>query len=414
MKRFAFVLCAGAALMLARAASAQSTTLGVAGAPLDHLVCYRTLDDTKITAATDLIAELQPEFTQKGCKLLRPVEFCVPATKINVSPVPPNPNITGTPLKNDYICYLAKCKNPIPPPDKLVIDQFGARRHQNYRLSKVCVPAQKAPARCGFAGRQCSGACPLPTQLCKLQRVNGVRTCDCVTETDLCGGRPDSAGHCGGACPNPADVCLPTLVGTGDPTTTKLPLECRCRPRTDPICSRDVATGACGGGCPLATQKCMTDVATGLCQCIDDPPPPCQVTGTTATGPTCGGSCPAADQNCAFDPITGQCGCQPQGCSQDANGTCGGPCPSGMSCLLDSTGVCSCKDTPCGSTGTAGVACGGACPLASQTCAQDATGACNCLPVLPCQTDGNGTCGGTCPAPQICRNIAGTPDCRCQ
>ncbi len=412
MKQLAFALSLSAVILTARSAQAQPLT--VAGAPLDHLVCYKTLDKLTLKTTTDLIAQLQPEFTQKGCTLIRPVEFCVPATKINVSPVPTNPNIVGTPLKNDYVCYLARCKSQIPPPDKKVIDQFGSRLQQNYKISKVCVPAQKAPAGCGFFGKQCSGACPNNTDLCvKVPGAAGT-LCECRPKNKPCTGKPDTAGMCGGECLTAGDKCLPTLVGTGDPTLTALPVECTCRPPVDPLCSRDLATGACGGACPKATDKCQPDPATGRCDCQPDNPP-CQLITVAGTAPSCGGACPAVSQTCTHDAVTGKCSCSPPPqCAQDANGTCGGPCPPGMSCVLDSTGHCDCKDTPCGSNGLTPPACGGACPLPSQTCALDTTGACNCTPSLPCQPDAAGTCGGNCPAPMRCANIPGTTGCQCQ
>src|SRR5262249_38677450 len=113
MNRLVIALVVALAMSTARVVPAQ-TTLTVAGAPLDHLVCYKMRDKTRVNSSTDLITQLQPEFTQRGCIIVKPIEFCVPATKINVSPIPTNPNIVGTPLKNDYICYLAKCKNPLP------------------------------------------------------------------------------------------------------------------------------------------------------------------------------------------------------------------------------------------------------------------------------------------------------------
>ncbi|MBI3782309.1 MAG: hypothetical protein HY270_02795 [Deltaproteobacteria bacterium] len=424
MKCFKFTLSMTAIILTTQAAYAQSLT--VAGAPLDHLVCYRMQDKLTLQTSTDLIAQLQPDFTQKGCTLIKPIEFCVPATKINVSPIPPNPNIVGTPLKNDYICYLAKCANQIPPPDKKVIDQFGSRVQQNYHLSKVCVPAQKAPEGCPTGpivtgGPTCAGACPNRTDLCKIVKLGGVKTCSCVAVNKACGGKPDAAGMCGGDCTTPGDVCvLKQVIGT----TGTVSVKCACDHPKDPICSRDAATGACGGACPSATDKCVSDPLTGQCDC-QPASPPCQVTGANATGPTCGGVCPLPGQTCTLDATTTKCSCNPPaGCAQDpTTGACGGTCPSsGMSCTLDSTGKCSCQDTPCGSINTTTPpSCGGACPLAFQQCLLTATGACNCVPAnAPCQGNtATGMCGGTCGVDPngvqlICRNIPGTPGCSCQ
>src|SRR5579862_2667520 len=165
MKHLAFALATSAVILTAQTASAQSST--VPGATLDHMLCYTVTDALTLPQpnSTDLLAQLQPEFTQRGCKLVKAVEFCVPATKSNVNPVPPDPNIVGTPLQNDYICYLAKCPNQVPPPQKRVVDQFGVRLQQNYHVAKVCVPASKAPAGCPVGpivkgGPACRGACP--------------------------------------------------------------------------------------------------------------------------------------------------------------------------------------------------------------------------------------------------------------
>ena len=48
---------------------------------LDHLLCHRTRDPLKLKIAVDMIADIQPEFTAQGCVLVKPFEFCVPATK---------------------------------------------------------------------------------------------------------------------------------------------------------------------------------------------------------------------------------------------------------------------------------------------------------------------------------------------
>lgn len=423
MKHLAFALSVGAVILTAQAASAQPTTLTVAGAPLDHLVCYKTLDKLKLPQpnSTDLLAQLQPEFTQKGCTLLKAVEFCVPATKINVSPVPPDPNIFGTPLQNDYICYLAKCPNQVPPPDKKVIDQFGQRVQENYHLTKVCVPARKAPAGCPDGATivngapKCAGACRNNTDLCKTVAVGGVKTCKCIPKNQPCGGQPDAAGHCGGICPTDQDCVLTQVITNPNAATPKVAVKCDCRQPPDPICSRDAVTAACGGKCPKDTEKCVVNRLTGQCDC-ETPNLPCQATADASGAVMCNGECPVG-QTCDHDQTTGKCSCSPPAqCAQDLNGTCGGPCPPGQVCVLDSTGKCGCKDTPCGSNNTTvPPSCGGACPLSSQHCDQDTTGACNCLPNdLPCQSDGAGACGGNCPAPQVCRNIPGTANCQCQ
>lgn len=408
MKRLIFVLSVSAVILTAGIAAAQ------AGVPLDHLVCYKTMDPLKLPQpnTTDLLAQLQPEFSQKGCTLLKAIEFCVPATKLNVQPPPPDPNIVGQPLKNDYICYLAKCPNPVPPPDKQVIDQFGSRLEKNYRVAKVCVPAQKRPPGCGQVGSQCLGACPAG-QVCQQFKSGGIVTCDCAPKTTPCGGKPDAAGLCTGTCTDPTQQCVLAKITT---TTGQVQVVCTCQPPPQ-SCGRDPATGACGGTCTNATDQCITDPATGQCTC-EPAPTPCQSSVGADGAVTCGGVCPLPGQNCAVDTATGKCSCQPPaGCSQDPlTGACGGTCLNvGDVCALDSTGHCGCQPPPCGSTGNpAPNQCGGACPFPGQQCTPDATGACNCQPLTPCGPTGTNTCGGTCPVPGVCRIVPGTTNCACQ
>ena len=96
----------------------------VAGARLDHLVCYKALDRLQVTAAFDLFAELQPEFSAKGCTLVKVEDFCVPSTKLNVQPstAETRADIAGPPLYVDYIGYLVRCADQIAPRNKIVID----------------------------------------------------------------------------------------------------------------------------------------------------------------------------------------------------------------------------------------------------------------------------------------------------
>ena len=452
MKHLAFAFSLGAVILTAQTTSAQI------GVPLDHMVCYRMMDGLKLPQpnSTDLLAQLQPEFTQKGCRLIKAVEFCVPATKTNVQPFPPDPNIHGTPLKNDYICYLAQCKNQIPPPDKKVIDQFGLRLQQNYHLTKVCVPAQKGPLGCpvgpiAAGGPKCAGACPLPTQLCKTFSSGGHMTCDCVNQPKPCGGKPDAAGMCGGTCPapppgQPADQCVLTQVTNSDGTVS---VKCDCEPPNDPFCSRDAATGACGGKCKDPTLRCVNNAATGKCDC-QPYNPPCRATQTGTCGTTanpcitnadcpkgvactpgalvCGGGCPLPTQTCQQYPGQPVCECLPRlGCSQDlTTGQCSGICPTaGDVCVLDSNGKCGCGPQGCHSDNTTTPpTCGGPCPVTGQQCVMDAAGTCNCDPSVPCQNGAvAGSCGGTCQPivaadgttyQPVCRIHPGTTQCDCQ
>ncbi len=398
MKRFLFALAAsvlGGALY-SPAVQAQSGAL-------DHLICYKMLDKLLPKATADLLANLQPEFTQKGCVIGKPVQFCVPATKTNVNPSPANPNIVGQPLSDDYICYQAKCPNRIPPPSKLVIDQFGKRQQQRYIPTTICVPAKKTALECGLLGtsNMCGGTCQDPTMTCG---ADATGQCAC-TPKNTCDGRPDKAGTCGGTCPtNSKQRCLPSTT-----TANNSPV-CLCKDPPPPACGINAANGVCGGTCPNPSDKCAMD-SVGQCTC-QFLPAPCGMDPATKT---CGGACPGADQQCTVDGRTGTCICDPPvGCGQDPlTGTCSGACPiAGDTCLFLAGANCTCQHQPCGSD-AAGV-CGGACPLPGQQCGTDTTGACNCSPP-PCGGSVN-ACSGACPALTSCGIVAATPldYCGCQ
>ena len=448
MKPFVLALSMSAVMLTARSAPAMPV-FGGNPLPLDHLICYKMKDPLRPNAKLNLLlAQLQPEFNQQGCTLIKPIEFCVPATKLPVG-MPLDPNIVGAPLRNDYICYSAKCPT-VPPPSKNVIDQFGARTETGFQLTKVCVPAIKRPVGCptgspAKGGLACRAACPpkLETiggttervqQLCK--PVQGL--CQCVDPQPLpCGGKPDTAGQCGGFCPT-GESCRPGLTNP-NPSSARQVLSCVCQPPPPPLCGINTATGQCGGSCDDPTTQCVFDysvdppqchcaqptlgchvLSTGTCSttgtaCLTDADCPRGVTCTQGA-PVCGGECPP-QQSCDPDPATGRCSCRGAAntCSQDPlTGQCGGPCPTGQTCILDSTGKCNCQDAPCGSVsaddGTS--TCGGVCP-APLTCKADATGACNCQQPSsdPCATQ---PCNPPCSPPQTCSIIAGTTSCGCQ
>jgi hypothetical protein len=323
------------------------------------------------------------------------VEFCVPATKANVTPATAEVNdVVGQPLQNDFICYTVKCPNDIAPRPKLVTDQFGQRLEQKAKPAKICVPAKKTPLGCNLipGTNTCGGNCPDPTQTCGLD-TNGTG-CICSSKA-TCDGKPDKAGACGGACTNSNQRCLPDATGS-----------CSCQDPVKPLCGLNTATGQCGGNCPNAVDTCRMD-PTGKCTCSHTDKPPC---GKDADG-ACSGECPLAGQTCGLDP-TGICTCTPLApCRQNSlTGTCGGECPTGYTCgLVPGTNNCDCwQGTPCGwdANGT----CGGTCPVPGrQECKPDAVaGTCNCDPpscgsVSPI----TGSCtSGACPSPKICQVIA--------
>jgi hypothetical protein len=359
-----------------------------AGGRPDHLLCYKMTDTLAIAAAVDMIADLQPQFTQRGCRLVKPVEFCVPATKQNVQPPPAANDLFGQPLRDDYVCYLAKCpKAELAPANQILADQFGVRPASKLRATKVCVPATKFPLRCGASGsRACNGACP-PGEQCT-PAANG---CNC--QPAPCEGRPDKAGMCGGTCPDSA-ICRLTTTDAGR-------VACTCQRLPPPPCGKNPLSGSCGGDCTDPTLKCLPD-ANDNCGCRQAPD---QFCGPVA-GATCGGPCPNPSDKCVAstaDPNK-PCICEPGPCHQDTvTGTCTGTCDPasgpGATCHLDQNNQCTCGPPPCGVDPATGE-CGGPCPP-GQSCAPDAANQCTCTG--PCRFDTQNVCGGACPPSQVCK-----------
>jgi len=258
MRKLGVALAAGVTTLLVAGVSAQGQ--------LDHLLCYKMQDSFKVNPKSptivNMLADLQPEFTQNGCTVLKPVEFCVPASKsVTPSSANVNPNLVGQPLQNDYICYVAKCPKQVGPPAKLVTDQFGTHAQRKYQPVTVCVPAVKDPVGCALSttgitsAAMCGGACPDPTQTCQFDRKHKKCTCG---SPKTCGGKPNSAGLCGGPC-QAGQMCLPALQAGTKSTTS---LICECQPPPPPVCGVDPTTGTCGGTCPNPAVPSRPRVAT--------------------------------------------------------------------------------------------------------------------------------------------------------
>jgi hypothetical protein len=319
------VLAVSAALVLSGVPAAAQTTSGT----LDHLVCYAVTDPLDVDATVDLAAELQPEFGQAGCRIVKPTKFCVPATKRVLPPGAPGPNIVGEPLRGDYICYRVKCPGSTIP-NKLVADQFGRREVRNFKPFELCVPARKAARPCGLVrGRQCGGACP--------NDATGATTCryddatqSCTCGPQPCGGKPDKTGQCGGTCPDPAQVCRPGVDAAGDRA-------CLCKDPETPPCGLSTATGTCGGACPNPADACVVITTPNGLACTCQPPvPTCQQTTGAAQ---CGGPCPTG-LTCVLNTVVNACRCEPppQPCSPNPlTGQCGGECPANTVCRLVGT-----------------------------------------------------------------------------
>jgi len=364
----------------------------------DHLICYKMADKFVIAAAVDMIADLQPEFTQRDCRLLKPIEFCVPATKQNINNPPPGAlDLVGQPLRQDYICYLAKCAVGLVPPAKKVGDQFGVRIEQKYKPTKICVPAAKLPVRCSESVPQCGGVCPAGTT-CK-QAAATTPACTCLPLP--CGGQPDKGGACGGTCSDPNQICQLLNSTSGKQV-------CSCGQVPPPPCGTNPLTGSCGGTCSDPNQTCQTD-ASGNCTCLPIPPP--NLCGLNTAG-VCGGTCPNPADSCVPSTIADQpCTCVPPPCHQDpATGQCSGTCAttgaSPGTCHL-SGGACVCGPSPCSIDPATGV-CGGLCP-GGGTCLPDSANECGCR--QPCGLDANNNCGGFCAGGGTCQVIGGACVC---
>jgi hypothetical protein len=328
---------------------------------------------------------------------VKPVEFCVPATKQNVQPPPTANDLFGQPLRQDYICYAAKCEKPAAAPaTQILADQFGVRQASKFTATKVCVPATKFPVLCGAVGRRtCGGACPTGQQCV----ANAATGCGC--QPTQCGGAPDKSGMCGGTCPND-QVCRLT-------TTTAGRVGCACQQLPPPPCGKNPLTGSCGGDCTDPTLKCLPDDASGDCGCRTAPDQFCG----PAVGAACGGSCPNPDDKCTSstaDPNK-PCICEPGPCHQDPlTGACTGTCdPAGPggTCHLNVDNQCTCGPPPCGLDATTGQ-CGGSCS-GGDLCAPNAANQCSCI--SPCRLDNQAVCGGACPPGELCQQQG--PDCTC-
>ena len=338
MPRSVIVAALGAAVMLVpRAVSAQ----GIVAGKLDHLVCYEMKDGLDVDAMVDLEAELQPEFSQSNCRVIKPTKFCVPTTKVLQQPTT-GPAIVGHALQDDYVCYLVKCPRGVfpPIPAKLVGDQFGRHRQAKYKPVELCVPARKAAVPCGRIGngKQCGGACPDDAlgnaTACRLDEAS--RECLCQPET--CGGRPDQNGQCGGACAEKGNVCRPGLDASGKPG-------CLCQPPPPPECGPNLASGTCGGSCPNPADQCIgISTAAGIdCKC-QPPEPGCQRVPGTAQ---CAGQCPTGLE-CVLSSVIDDCRCEPTARACGPNpltGQCGGLCQPGSACRFvndPAAAVCAC------------------------------------------------------------------------
>jgi hypothetical protein len=335
-----------ASVLLALAATALVHPAAPAAGQSNHLFCYDVKDDLNPGVVVNLGVDLQPEFSLNGCTVAKVTKFCVPATKQVVPPAPAGPNITGPPLRVDYICYqLKNCPNVKPDPigKRLVADQFGGLRDaSNFNPSELCVPAVKRKPPCFRIGngKKCGGVCP---------NLAGVGTgCvfdetiqDCTCAPQPCGGKPDKAGQCGGECPSPL-VCQPGLLGTKP--------GCGCMNPPPPPCDF-LSSGVCGGFCNDPAAQCIMNPATTGPPCVCQPPDPGCAKDTAGQCSTTG--CPPG-LVCTLDDALGDCRCAPPTPPCGPNpltGECGGTCPAGSECRFTpptptNPGGCNCEMIP--------------------------------------------------------------------
>ena len=121
-----------------------------------HLSCRKAKNESYnpnlANPAADFIANLQQQdYTLKKCTInLKNVELCVPSTKklYTIAGTPGFPaelkNVDPQVVKNDFLCYIMKCKGNGAPEYQDVGDQFGKKRIRfTGKKFRVCVPAWK-------------------------------------------------------------------------------------------------------------------------------------------------------------------------------------------------------------------------------------------------------------------------------
>src|SRR6185503_16046511 len=127
----------GEILPMRRLVAVLVVALSVVGAhaQTDHLECYKVRDPQ---ARATYTADLDGLSLEPGCLIKVPAKLaCVPATKTNVTPTPPEAGGTGTP--NTFFCYKAKCPRAALP-TLAGADQFGNRTVTPSVAKLVCAP----------------------------------------------------------------------------------------------------------------------------------------------------------------------------------------------------------------------------------------------------------------------------------
>jgi hypothetical protein len=198
----------------------------------DHLKCYKVRDPQPKVPYT---ADLGGLVAEPGCRIKVPaVMACVPATKTNVTPNPPESGGTGT-VPSAFGCYKVKCPKTALPTLALN-DQFGSRSVTPIAAKLLCAPS--SPTTTTTTTTTMPPGCI----------VTGV----------------------GAPCDPSSSVCCPVQNGSvfcgGNPTTCRLgvcdPGFGNCNNEAADGCERDLRSdssncGFCGHSCPVGT-SCVT------------------------------------------------------------------------------------------------------------------------------------------------------------
>lgn len=253
---------------------------------LDHLKCHKARDPVRVAATADLLAALQPAFSDGGCVISRPRYYCVPVTTTNVQPAPPRPDIVGRPLGDDYVCYRARCPS-LPPPQE-VADQFGTRTQTAYRTSLVCVPARQGndADRDGAPNDIDNCTLVMNASQCDADGDGYGNHCDCDFDQNGIGGFSDF---------NVFSACFgQTVPGSGppdDPTCAESDVNC-----DGTVDDADFTlVNACFGKAPGPAAPCAARGGDGdqdgVCQDVDNCPDVANVGQDDGDGDGIGDAC---------------------------------------------------------------------------------------------------------------------------
>jgi hypothetical protein len=263
----------------------------------DHLKCYKVKDPQ---AKATYTADLGGLVAEPGCTIKVPAFMaCVPATKANVTPIPPGTGGSGTP--DTFGCYKIKCPKASLPALHLN-DQFGSRSVTPTAPKLLCAPAVpfcRGPADCPIGTAcntttgQCENACGDANHSICYGGCCGGGTCQPGTVESACGDASRNGGacevcdganqagsvcvnhHCGctsaGDCPAGRSCLLAGIFvctsSCNKPNLTACNVGC-CSAALDGTCEPGMADTACGNtgetcvDCTSSGDTCVN----GVCQ----------------------------------------------------------------------------------------------------------------------------------------------------